>query len=204
MADAYLDARADAYGHSLALIGPVARDLGVTGILVSSDADASTARGFGFSDAVTDRIPDGIPLLRDAAYGTAPDTRAVMRLEAEVIAVKHVEAGAGVSYGYTHRTSEPTTLALIGLGYADGVPRLASNRASVLLAGSQRPLVGRIAMDQLVLSCGSDEPTVGEHAILFGAASDGCSTLGEWAAWTERDPLDIPAGLGNRIQREAS
>ena len=120
-----------------------------------------------------------------------------------MIAVKHVAAGAGVSYGYTHRTATPTTLALIGLGYADGVPRLASNRAQVLLAGGRRPLVGRIAMDQLVVDCGDSAPEVGATAVLFGDPARGEPSAAEWGVWTERDPLALLAGLGHRITREA-
>ena len=71
-----------------------------------------------------------------------------------------VEAGAGVSYGYTHRTEAATTLGLVGLGYADGVPRLGSNRAELAIDGTRHRLVGRIAMDQLVIDLGDALPAV--------------------------------------------
>jgi alanine racemase len=70
-----------------------------------------------------------------------------------------------------------------------------------LLAGRRRPLVGRIAMDQLVLDCGDDEPELGADVVMFGDAQRGEPTASEWGVWTERDPLALTAGLGERIRR---
>ena len=183
------------------MVGSVARDLGVPGIVVSDERDADTARRIGFTEIQVGRLPTDLPL-DSSAYGVSDTARPVLSLIGEVVAVKHVAAGAGVSYGYTHRTTRATTLALIGLGYADGVPRLASNRAQVLLAGARRPLVGRIAMDQLVVDCDGAEPEVGASAVLFGDPERGEPSAAEWAIWTERQALALTAGLGHRITRE--
>jgi alanine racemase len=129
--------------------------------------------------------------------------RPVMTLVAEVVAVKQVGADAGVSYGYSYRTSSPTTLALVALGYADGVPRLASNRATVHVGAGVHPLVGRVAMDQFVVDCGDDRPELGSDAVLFGDPATGAPSAHEWATATERDVLDLTAGLGARIRRSA-
>jgi len=197
-----LDARADAYGHSIALIGPVARDAGVTSIVVSDERDAAVARPL-FADVHVGRLPRDSGALGAAAYGLDPDAAGhpVLTLVGEVVAVKHVGADAGVSYGYSYRTSSPTTLALVALGYADGVPRLASNRATVLVGTSVHPLVGRVAMDQFVVDCGDDVPQLGSDAVLFGDPSTGAPSAHEWATATERDALDLTAGLGARIDR---
>src|SRR5690606_28513030 len=111
-------------------------------------------------------------------------------------------AGAGVSYGYTYRTGSPTTLALVGLGYADGVPRLASNRARVAIGGAPHPLVGRIAMDQVVVDLGDAAATPGDAVALFGDAP-GAPAAADWAGWTGRSALALTAGLAPRIRREA-
>lgn len=194
-----LDARADAFGHSLDLVAPVAVALGVTAVRVSTDADIERCRALGFRDARVDRggAPDARP------YGLAAGGVPVMTLEGEVIASKRVAAEAGVSYGYTYRTSSATTLALVGLGYADGVPRLASNRGRALVGAGQHPVAGRIAMDQLVVDCGSDEPAVGSTAVLFGDPRRGTPSALDWATWTERDPAILTAGLGARVTRVA-
>jgi alanine racemase len=149
------------------------------------------------------RADDAPGVIGAAAYGLAPGTRPVLTLIGEVVAVKRVGADAGVSYGYSYRTSGPTTLALIGLGYADGVPRLASNRATVRVGSAQHPLVGRVAMDQFVVDCGDDVPELGSDAVLFGDPDRGAPSAFDWATATERDPLALTAGLGQRIVREA-
>ena len=138
-----------------------------------------------------------------AAYGFSPGTRPVLTLVGEVVAVKRVGADAGVSYGYSYRTAAPTTLALVGLGYADGVPRLASNRATVQVGAGTHPLVGRVAMDQFVVDCGDDVPELGSDAVLFGDPDRGAPSALDWASATERHPLALTAGLGQRIAREA-
>jgi alanine racemase len=199
-----LDARADAYGHGLALLGPVAREAGVASVIVSDERDAQVARPF-FDEVLVGRLPRDTPAIGAAAYGIDPDAagRPVMTLVGEVVAVKHVGAGAGVSYGYSYRTASPTTLALVALGYADGVPRLASNRATVRVGSGVHPLVGRVAMDQFVVDCGDDAPELGGEAVLFGDPASGMPSAQEWATATEREPLDVTAGLGARIRRAA-
>ncbi len=174
----------------------------MTGVIVSDDTDAAVARRLGFVDVRTGRARQDVPSTDSSIFGLTPGSRPVLSLEGEVVAVKQVPGGAGVSYGYTYRTSGPTTLALVGLGYSDGVPRLASNRARVLVGGAQRPLVGRIAMDQLVVDCGDHPPRPGDIAVLFGDPERDEPSAVDWAGWTERTPLDLTAGLGVRISRE--
>ena len=129
-----LDARADAYGHSLELVAPVARDAGVRDILVSDERDAAIAAAAGLSPIAGRVSPaDREDIVAESAYGLLPGAHPVLTLAGEILAVKHVEAGAGVSYGYTYHTTAPSALALVGLGYADGLPRPASNRASVAI-----------------------------------------------------------------------
>ncbi|MBW4032631.1 MAG: hypothetical protein HIU88_08185 [Acidobacteria bacterium] len=130
-----------------------------------------------------------------------------MSLSAEVVAVKPAHAGAGVSYGYSYRTPAETTLALVALGYADGIPRLASNRARVWIRGGLYPLVGRIAMDQFVVDLGTEasvsgpDVVVGDVVILFGDAAAGHPAASDWAVWTQRGALELTANLGSRIVR---
>ena len=138
-------------------------------------------------------------------YGLASpggiSTEPVMTLTAEVIAVKTVTAGTGVSYGYTYRAPADTCIALVSIGYADGVPRLGSNTASAALAGVAYPVAGRIAMDQLVLDIGSAHAEPGDIATVFGSAAHGAPTAIEWGLRTRRPPLALTAGLGRRIVR---
>ena len=199
-----LDARADAYGHSIALLAPTARAAGVTSLVLSDERDAETARAAGFDQVHIGRLPDDLEALGAEAYGLQDEGVPILTLVGEVIAVKRVGSGAGVSYGYTYRTTGPTCLALVALGYADGVPRLASNRASVRVGADIHPLVGRIAMDQFVVDCGDDVPPLGSDAVLFGDPGAGGTSTHDWATVTERHPLQLTAGLGARIARVAA
>src|SRR5699024_9929214 len=106
-----------------------------------------------------------------AAYGLAPEPdvdvaalglRPAMQLSAPVISIKRVAAGHGVSYGFAYRTPRETTLALIPLGYADGVPRSASERGPVVIGGERFIVAGRIAMDQFVVDVGDAAVRVGD------------------------------------------
>lgn len=144
--------------------------------------------------------PSGSTALRPALSLTAP-----------VIAVRRVPAGTGVGYDHTHRTTRATTLALLPVGYADGLPRSASGRAEVWLAGRRRSVVGRMSMDQIVVDLGDDSAELGAEATVFGTATgdggvalgDGSAppTVAEWAAWAGVLPHEIVTGIGPRVER---
>jgi alanine racemase len=108
--------------------------------------------------------------------------RPAMTARARVALTKRVPAGQGVSYGHTYVTARESTLALVPLGYADGVPRHASNVGPVRLAGKTRTVAGRVCMDQIVLDCGDDAVGEGDVAVLFGPGDDGAPTADDWAA----------------------
>lgn len=143
-----------------------------------------------------------------ALYGIAPEPhlrdalplQPAMRLSAEVVGVKRVPAGSGVSYGYQHRTAAPTTLALVPLGYADGVPRAASH-ARVRIGDSMLRIVGRIAMDQCVVDAGDAEVAVGDRAVLWGDPAQGDPHVDEWADAAGTIAYELVTRLGRRVHR---
>ena len=96
--------------------------------------------------------------------------RPAMTLKCPVALVRSVRAGDGVSYGHTWVADRDTTLALLPIGYADGVFRTLSGRIDVLINGRLRRSVGRICMDQFVVDLGPGQVDVaeGDDAILFG------------------------------------
>jgi len=132
--------------------------------------------------------------------GTVP-LRWAMRLTAPVVSVRSVPPGTGVGYGHTWRAPAATRLALVPLGYADGLPRLASGRASVLVAGKRCPVVGRISMDQLVVDVGHLDVQPGELVTLFGPGDRGEPTVADWAGWAGTLPHEIVTGIGARVTR---
>jgi alanine racemase len=111
-----------------------------------------------------------------AAYGLSPvpqlgddfGLRPAMTLRSRVAMTKRVPAGTGISYGHRYVTEAETTTALIPLGYADGVPRAATNTAEILLAGRRRRISGTVCMDQLVVDVGDDAVVTGDEVVLFG------------------------------------
>ena len=133
-------------------------------------------------DAHYDLVRPGI-----AVYGLSPvagetfGLRPAMTARARVAMTKRVPAGQGVSYGHAYVTERETTLALVPVGYADGVPRAASNAGPVQLGGKRRTIAGRVCMDQIVLDVGDDPVVAGDVATLFGAGNDGSPTADDWA-----------------------
>ncbi len=124
-----------------------------------------------------------------------------MTLRATVALTKRVPAGHGVSYGLTYRTDRETTLALIPLGYADGLPRAASNRGEIWLAGARRRIAGRVAMDQVVVDCGDDPVAAGDPAIVFGPGEQGEPTARDWADYCGTIDYEIVTRIGPRVPR---
>ena len=147
-----------------------------------------------------------------AAYGIDPapgiaalagvTLRPVMRLRAQLVNVKRISEGAGVSYGWTWTAQAPTTVGLVPLGYGDGIPRHAGNRALVGWSGTRVPIRGRICMDQFVVELGAGrvaEP--GDDVIVFGPGDQGEPTAGEWAAWCDTIGYEIVTRIGTRVPR---
>lgn len=127
----------------------------------------------------------------------------VMTLRARVAAVRRVKAGTAASYDYLWRSERETTLALVPLGYADGVPRHASGRAEVWIGGTKHPIVGRIAMDQFVVDVGESTVTVGDEVVLFGDPATGVPSADELARAADTINYEIVTRIGNRVVRTA-
>ncbi|MEU9982707.1 alanine racemase [Streptomyces sp. NPDC050856] len=146
-----------------------------------------------------------------AMYGISPSPeigtpadfglRPVMRLSGSVALVKRAPAGHGVSYGHHYVTSRDTTLGLVPLGYADGVPRHASGRGPVLVGGRVRTVAGRVAMDQFVVDLEGDELEPGAEAVLFGPGDEGEPTAEDWARAADTIAYEIVTRVGSRVPR---
>lgn len=125
----------------------------------------------------------------------------VMTLSARIARVKRIVAGTGVSYDYTWRAERDTTVALVPIGYADGISRRSQHGATVAVRGRRYPIVGRVAMDQFLIDVGDDPVEVGDEATLFGPGTRGELTVGEWADVIGTIGEEICAGLGPRVPR---
>jgi alanine racemase len=156
---------------------------------------ANSAATLNRADLHFDMVRVGI-----AMYGLNPlphkeDLRPAMLFRSSVAMTKRVPAGESVSYGHTWTAERDTTLALVPVGYADGIPRLLSGRMRVWLAGRRRPVVGRVCMDQIVVDCGDDSIVDGEIVTLFGDGERGEPTATEWADLTGTIDYEIVTGM---------
>jgi alanine racemase len=161
-------------------------------------------------DLAFDMVRPGI-----AVYGLSPVPNLgdmglipAMTVKCVVALVKSVCAGEGVSYGHTWIADRDTTVALMPVGYADGVFRALGGRLDVLINGRRRPGVGRVCMDQFVVDLGPGpvDVTEGDEAILFGPGTRGEPTAQDWADLLDTIHYEVvtsPRGRIVRTYREA-
>ena len=124
-----------------------------------------------------------------------------MRLSGQVILVKRLPAGHGVGYDLTYTTPKETTMALVPLGYADGIPRHASSVGPVSLKGQRFHLSGRVSMDQVTVDVGDFPVTVGEWIVFWGDPRNGEPHVSEWAEAIGTNSYELLTRIGNRVPR---
>ncbi|MPZ65203.1 MAG: alanine racemase [Pseudonocardiaceae bacterium] len=170
----------------------VAREAGLRPLRHLANSAATLTR----PDLHFDMVRPGI-----AAYGLSPvpgegyGLRPAMTLRSQVALLKQVPAGEGVSYGHVWTTPQHTTLALVPVGYADGIPRNLTGRLDVWLAGRRRPTVGRVRMDQVMVDCGDDPVAEGDEVVFFGTGERGEPTAAEWADNLNTIHYEVVAGM---------
>ncbi|QKV98040.1 alanine racemase [Streptomyces sp. NA02950] len=143
----------------------------------------------------------GLSPVPESADATALGLRPAMTLSARLVSVKRVPAGQGVSYGHRYRTPRQTTLGVVPLGYADGVPRHASRTGPVLAAGERRSVAGTVCMDQFVVDLGDAPAAVGDEVVLFGPGDRGEPGAEDWARAADTIAYEIVTRVGDRIPR---
>ncbi len=157
----------------------------------------------------------GVPLSRHdlvrvgiAMYGLSPGAeigtarslglRPVMTLKARLASVKRISAGSGVSYGHAYVAERATTVGLVPLGYADGLPRAAANVGPLRAAGADRTIAGRVCMDQVVVDLGDGAAAPGDEVVIFGT---GGPSADDWAAACGTIGYEIVTRIGPRVPR---
>ncbi|GAB3153967.1 hypothetical protein GCM10027058_23540 [Microbacterium neimengense] len=184
-----VDLRRDAYGHGLIHVADALRAGTDALLLVDETAELIDRDRTVTAGAAT--------LAPDVVFGWA-QTLPAMTLVGTVLSTKALRAGEGVSYGYLHRASEDTRVALVTGGYAQGVVRELGNRASVVIGGSSYPIVGRVAMDVCVVDIGAASVARGERAVFFG---DDGPRVADWAHVTGWRADEIATAVGLRARR---
>jgi alanine racemase len=132
-----------------------------------------------------------------------PHLRPALSLVARVSHVKEVAAGERLSYGLRYRIGEPSIVATVPLGYADGVTRsLSSTGGQVLVGGRRRPIAGTVTMDQILVDCGPAAAVeVGDEVVLIGRQGDEVIDAWEWAGRTGSIAYEVVCGVSGRVPR---
>lgn len=167
---------------------------------------ANSAATLAIPEAHFDMVRTGISVygvnpLPEELRADSPELRPAMSLCAAIVQTKRAPAGAGVSYGHTERTEVETTLAVVPLGYADGVFRSASSRGPVQIAGQRFRVLGRVCMDQFTVDVGESRISAGDRAVLFGPGDDGEPHVEAWAEASGTIPYEILTRIGSRVPR---
>jgi len=182
-------------------------DLDRVGVTVPARHISNSAATVTRPDLARDLVRPGI-----AVYGLSPipelgdfGLTPVMTLAARIALLKNIKAGQGVSYGHTWTATQDGTLALLPIGYADGLPRLVSGRFDVAIGGRRFPGVGRICMDQCLVDLGTDPPndiSEGDWAVIFGRPDRGEPTATEIADAIGTIDYEIVSGVRGRTVRQ--
>lgn len=145
-----------------------------------------------------------------AAYGLSPAPGVVsseelglvpvMTVRSSLALTKQVERGAGVSYGHTYVSPLRQSVGLVPLGYGDGIPRHASGKAEVQLGSAHCRILGRVCMDQFVISV-PDSAVPGDEVVLFGSGADGGITAQDWAEACDTISYEIVTRMGGLAGR---
>ncbi|MGW8482407.1 alanine racemase [Microbacterium sp. NPDC055903] len=132
------------------------------------------------------------------------ELNAAARLSAPVVHTRFADRGTPVGYGAAHILDRGTHLSVIGVGYADGIPRELSPDAGVEIGGLRHPIVGRVSMDQIIVATGDIAVPQGTVATIFGPGGGAVPTLQDWAGWAGTIPHTIITGIGPRVRRSVA
>jgi alanine racemase len=183
----------------------VRREIASAGFVVPVCHAANSAATMDYPEAHFDAVRPGISL-----YGQYPsaevacriDLRPAMSMKTRIILLKNVPAGVGLSYGHSFVTRQPSRIATVPLGYADGYPRHASNRAMMIVRGRVVPVVGRVCMDLTLLDVTAvPGVAMGDEVLAFGTSGDHILPADAVAATIGTIGYEMTTRYGRRLPR---
>jgi len=170
---------------------------------------ANSAAIFALADSHFDAVRPGIALygLQPAAiaHGAASELKPVLELKSQVIFLKEVAAGVGLSYGHAFHTQRPSLIATLPIGYGDGLSRNLSGRVEVLLRGVRCPQVGRVTMDMSLIDVTAlrGQIELGDEAVIIGRQGTEEISADELASKLGTINYEIVTGISHRVPRVA-
>jgi alanine racemase len=184
--------------------GEVDRAVTAAGAPVRVRHAANSSGALWFPEARLGLVRTGIAIYGNGRWPAGDAARrSAMRLVTEVAQLRSVAEGSSVGYGATWRAARPSRVAVLPLGYADGLPRRASGRASVAIRGRRVPVIGAISMDIAIADVTElPEVAVGDVAVLLGRAAGGASiSVAEYGAWAGLSEYEVTCGMSKRVPR---
>lgn len=157
-----------------------------------------------FPGARRDLVRCGLALYGNGPRAPAHGLRQAMRLVSRIAQLRDLPAGATVSYGALWRASRPSRVAVVPIGYADGVPRRLTGVGQVLVGGQRCPLVGAVSMDIAMVDVTELAPAmaqVGADVVLLGPQGNDCITTRELAGWGGITEYEVTCGMSKRVPR---
>ncbi len=139
-------------------------------------------------------VPNTRPDLLDLAF----EPRPVMKFVTQIVSLRRLPAGEGVGYGAQFKTELPCLIGTLPVGYADGIPRNASGKASFWHKGRVVPIVGAVSMDSTTVNLGDNPATIGDQVVIFGPELG----VESFARATGTIPYEILARIGERVGRK--
>ncbi len=134
--------------------------------------------------------------------GSILNLQPAMQVRARIVQVKTLPAGSGVSYGHHFHTQQPTRVATVAIGYADGIPRTLSGKLFGLVRGQRAPQIGNVTMDQLMFDVsGLGDIQEGEIVTLLGCDGEHCISAQDWATQLGTISYEILCGFKHRLPR---
>lgn len=184
--------------------------LGAMGIRPALLHTANSSATLRFPSSRRDLVRCGLALYGNGAslttsMGTSAGgaLRQALRIVSHVAQLRQVRAGATVSYGALWRAPRDARLAVLPIGYADGIPRRVTGKAEVLIAGQRCPLVGAVSMDISIadVTVLGDAVEIGDEVILLGAQGAEQITTRQFAAWADVTEYEVTCGISVRVPR---
>jgi len=180
----------------------VKEDLAARNVQVPLYHAANTAATLFFPESRQDLVRVGLGIYGLYPDGRRPlDLRPALSLKTRVAFVKRVPAGSAVSYGGTYVTWKETSLAVLPIGYADGLSRRLGNRGQVIIHGHYCPIVGNVTMDHTMVDVGDLPVRIGDEVILLGTDGNLAVTADDWARHLGTINYEITCMLTNRVER---
>lgn len=186
--------------HQFQVVQGLVQSLGLSTVIFHLANSAATLR---YPETRMNMVRPGLALYGLSSVPLPPDVQLqpVLSWHTKIVFLKKVPANVSISYGATYKTTRESDIATLPVGYADGLPRSASNKGVVLIKGRRCPIVGRVTMDHIMVDVTGIPAGIGDVATLIGRQGEAILSADDWAAWDNSISYEILCGISKRVPR---